>query len=625
MLVVVALLAVQCASVCMVSKCTGCDIEGKEKNLGPMSLSDCKKLCMADDRCFGIDYGKNSRWKECVINIEQGSTEKDDPDFDAWEKKDDDDCPPENYCPSGMFPYLADFSRCCPYAMDLSGREWRYGGNQTECFGGFSAECQSPPCSLLSTCQGALRGNSDLCETSSDTSDWTTIKFELGDGACRNDGDCADGLTCSTKCSDFDGRNPNNDWPTDQDNDAWDMTDMCCDFPVGNERKYLGVKEGQAVLIYNLANTKKTNELTNFLNERLTDMTGDSNSENKVMTSGGDIRAADVWLMKKPYGDEMSNRMMLVNAETGRRLTCNGGGNGNQEMQEPESAIESTDYLYLVPADPFGRTYFIYNNECLDAEEHTPNFLGMGTDDRQAHWQSLSGHVNYRWRFEDPYLTDAMWHTVRILNNTWNKEVTFNYEVTMGFSKTFSESSANTQGTTKMMKQSAGLAFKRLDLGAEHEKTATSEFSSGVSSAQDESYTVIDKFTVTVPPGSCVQIAQLKVTQDDNSHAVEGMTFHSFSTWTFDCKDAHNKAAGDVSQGVNVCRAGCVWDLADGCVKDTSPADQASTALFAVSASGSSTEFVRYLLPSIGVLAVGILGVQSWQKWSKQPNLSLEY
>ena len=67
--------------------CENCDIKGDEyrvKSNYPISLNDCQSLCMEDDRCLGIDYGKGKRRGECYINIGQSKTAKKAETFDAW-------------------------------------------------------------------------------------------------------------------------------------------------------------------------------------------------------------------------------------------------------------------------------------------------------------------------------------------------------------------------------------------------------------------------------------------------------------------------------------------------------------------------------------------------------------
>ena len=64
--------------------CSSCSLLGREK-LGGMGLTleECKKLCMDDETCLGINFGNSLK---CTLNIQQNEKYSKSTYFDAWRK-----------------------------------------------------------------------------------------------------------------------------------------------------------------------------------------------------------------------------------------------------------------------------------------------------------------------------------------------------------------------------------------------------------------------------------------------------------------------------------------------------------------------------------------------------------
>ena len=49
-----------------------------------MTLEECKLACMNDTTCSSVDYGKNSRIRECYLNYGNEIKYRDHDDFDSY-------------------------------------------------------------------------------------------------------------------------------------------------------------------------------------------------------------------------------------------------------------------------------------------------------------------------------------------------------------------------------------------------------------------------------------------------------------------------------------------------------------------------------------------------------------
>lgn len=151
-----------------------------------------------------------------------------------------------------------------------------------------------------------------------------------------------------------------------------------------------------------------------------------------------------------------------------------------------------------------------------------------------------SGHSNEewigtKWRLEDIFVSEAAWKEVAKIKNDKDYDFEFEIDQSHGYTKSFKESAAHTHSVTKSLKVSAGFSFKKLDLGADTEKSVTDDYSQAVESAAQEQYTVTQKIKVPVKAGDCVQVVQIRCNQDDKMMGVSDMQFTSFNTWVRDC------------------------------------------------------------------------------------------
>lgn len=437
-------------------------------------------------------------------------------------------------CPVGFYPFGKDGvlknNKCCETEKDDNGVEWRHGGNQTQCLGE-QRDCDTDWCVLYAACN--------------DKTDCTDLTE--GDGQCTSDDQCLLGLTCGKLCSEFDGRAD------------WGVNSKCCYFDHEKDSgRYVEPAEGAALLIYNAGYERRFQRLA-------------EGEDGAFGYSKGLIEGKELWIFQKPIGNPPADSWILVNAASGNRLS----GRSTSIVSSYTDYDESYDFIRVFRAQAGGRTWQI---QTADHGNGKAALLAMGGSDgtmaapNTYWWQTTSKNHLAQWRFEDPYVSEAMWHTIRTLRNDWTEPINYDYTVLMGYSKNFASSSASSYKTTKQLKRSAGLSFKYLNLGHDREESATSEFSSGVTSAQSKNYTVTTRMRFTVPGNECVELRQLKVIQDDKVGRVDGMTYHSPSIWMFDCNQKQEgNGVNQQSDMLGVCRAGCSWDFDTGCRCDKTP------------------------------------------------------